>query len=696
MAQPAPLPPAALARLLGRRVPPEKRQRTAMSCDFCKRKRCKCSRPSSGEPCRACTENGEVCRITEPRKQRVYYGVFPAPGDSTATSMPGADATGVQQTSNRHATPRDSRKAPSRDESNVGEKGSGVSTVSSTRLAVRDTAAEAVFEDLLGLPQYIGPTGSYTLLVALREMLSIRYSSGTSPPEAAQTMGLSMQYGNGYSLIQGFDLPPRNISDTLVETFFTKVHRDFPVFHRAVFQASYEGMWSPLPETDPAWLMTLYMVFALALETAPDNGSTQRRLAAQARYLTKAKSLLPEVITGCTLGHVQALMLYCLLLHISRERTSCWNITGVAIRMAIAIGLHRNAANPKCSPLERELRKRVWWTLYAFERLECSSLGRASAIEDSECNAPVPTEGFLDMGDIFPIGHLDAQSELLKLIGIICKNQYSLHTLSAEHLDFAQGISQQLDAWHSELPSHLRRGAEFPKLHFRSITLLHLQYQYAITLLARPFLAYKTRRHAPQMEAEASLTTTVDSLAQKCTDAAIVGVDLLQDLFSSSCFNSKTSWDVYFMESFAMILAIGKFAHESDTELHYLDKIVAALESGMGILKNCDGFSATMERFAHVTADFSRVVVVAAKSKDKSPPQPNEYDGVDPSPTRYTRDDSEASYDDSFHVREDTSQDYQFLNTSWVEPFPGDELGHYVADLNNGMSWEDFGHWVLQ
>jgi hypothetical protein len=556
------------------------------------------------------------------------------------------------------------------------------------RYTAKDSSGEAFFEDLLGLPQYIGPTGSYTLLVTLRQMLSVRYSPGISPPEAAQTMGLSTHYTSSFPPAQSFDLPPRDIADTLIETFFVKVHRDFPLFHRAIFQTSYESMWSSVPETDPAWLMTLYMVFVLALEMTADNGSAQRRREAQSRYLAKAKTFLPEVIAGCTLSHVQALMLYSLQMHISRERNASWNITGAAIRMAVAIGLHRNGVNPKCGPLERELRKRVWWTIYAFERLECSSLGRPSVIDDSECNTPVPREGFLDMGDILPIGHLEAQAHLLRLIGVICKNQYKSHELSVDHVGFVRDISKQLDTWHRDLPAHLRMGTESPKLHFRSIAMLHLQHQYAMTLLVRSFLASRARHQADSSDGAPALTV-VDGFARQCTDAAIVGIDLLQALFSKSCFNSKTSWDVYFMESFSMILAIGKFAHETDADSSYLDKILAALETGLNVLKSCDGFSATMERFAHVTADFSRTVVVAAKGEARSPPGGTVPQAMDRSP---------QSDNEGVHVATSTedSQELQFADFPLMENFPGGGQGYEPVDMGNAMSWEDFSEWALQ
>lgn len=296
----------------------------------------------------------------------------------------------------------------------------------------KQVSVEHLFEDSMGLPRYIGPIGSYTLLVKLWEIMDAKCAFIAQDRDNAQTMGQSMllcDSSNGQSI----DLPPRKAADMLVGLFFEKVHCDFPIFHRALFQESYEGMWSLRPDTEPAWLMSLSMVFVLGLEVAPDGAdcadTTRTKEELKKRYLSKAKDLLPEVISGATLSHVQALMLYSRYLHITRNRNACWNIVGAAIRLAVAIGLHRNGSHAKCSPLERELRKRVWWTLHAFERIECSSLGRTSAIDDDECNVRRPTEGLLDMSDTIPLGYVEAQAELLKALGSICKHQYGLEEL---------------------------------------------------------------------------------------------------------------------------------------------------------------------------------------------------------------------------------------------------------------------------
>ncbi|OQV09879.1 Fungal specific transcription factor domain-containing protein [Cladophialophora immunda] len=420
-------------------------------------------------------------------------------------------------------------------------------------------------------------------------------------PDHAQTMGQTAQKRRTHWT--QLDLPPREVANALIDTFFAKVHCDFPVFHRALFQEAYDDTWEvATQDTDPAWLMALYMVFVLALQ-APSDNPLHAQFAARKegtieRYVAKAKMLLPEVIVGCTLAHVQALMVYCLHLHLSKERNACWNIMGSAIRIAIAIGLHSNGTYGKCSPLLHQVRKRVWWTLYAFERIECSSLGRPSAVDDSELSVSVPTEGLLDMGNIFPLNHLDAQSQLMMILGRICKARIGTEDLSPAAVEFADDILHQLDSWIDKIPFHLRWNPDFPRSHHRAILLLHIQYHYTRMLLTRPFLAAWTR--------EKSASPPTDFTARcgrTCVESAKASAQLLQKLADGDLFNSKTWWDVYFVEATSVALILGKLvgAPEFDADA---DALTDSLHICMSILRDCNEFSPTMQRFAKVASTF--------------------------------------------------------------------------------------------
>lgn len=413
------------------------------------------------------------------------------------------------------------------------------------------------------------------------------------------------------------DLPPRDVANALVERFFAKVHCDFPIFHRALFQETYESMWSPEPDTSPAWLMVLSMVFVLALEAPSGNPLhsqfSSRREGIMDRYVGAASRLLPDIIAGSRLVHVQGLMLYCLHLHLFKERNVCWNVTGVAIRIATSIGLHSNEAHDRCTAIERELRKRIWWTLYSFERLECSSLGRPSAIEDWDLSLTVPAEGLLDMGDIFPVGLIDAQSRLMIILGNISKSRVGLGAPDAPSNDQAHPdqvrlgglLAHLLDAWHAELPPHLTWSPQLLKSHHRAVLLLHTQYYYARTLLSRNVLA--ARVSGRETDIPAAMETP---WVRDCVDSAKKSAQLLQRLVSCNQFNSKTWWDVYFVEATSVVLVLAALV--DDPAVTGDDgEIMDAIYACMGILECCDGFSPTTERFSRVSTLLMQAVINA-------------------------------------------------------------------------------------
>jgi hypothetical protein len=625
-------PSATLYRLMRRRVPPEKRQRTEMSCDWCRKKRCKCLRMSTTESCRACNELKQQCSTTEPRKRRMYPNL-------PARIAPGPAAVFHPETTSIRAPPPPvsqptssvmTRMPPTPSRSVLPATTPHLADTGTRPMAHRPKRShkEHLFEDSKGFPRYIGPIGSYTLLVKLWEVMALKCAAMTHSRDNAQTMGQSnLLLGASESNI---NLPPREVADALVDLFFERVHCDFPIFHRALFQEAYEGMWSYHPDTEAAWLMSLSMVFVLGLEAASQSSTRvpglRNKDELRKQYLSKTQDLLLEVISGSMLSNVQALMLYCRYLHITRNRDACWNITGSAIRVAIAIGLHRNGVHTKCSPLERELRKRIWWTLYAFERMECSSLGRTSAIDDDECNVGIPTEGLLDMGDTTPLGYVDALSELMKILGSICKHQYGLEELSRDQIEFAVMTSNILESWYSRLPSHLRLESYSPKSHLRGIYLLHIQYHYTVTLLYRPFLLSLATKPQPPDQRN---TTASSPYAKRGVASAKAAVSILDQLFRAGLFNSKTCWDVYFIEAICMILAMGRLA--DDNELKNDDAILKSLSTCVHILRECKEFSPTMQRFAVVTTDFAQALVSDSPpaGSAQEPPVPQRDDDSD-------------------------------------------------------------------
>jgi len=59
-----------------------------------------------------------------------------------------------------------------------------------------------------------------------------------------------------------------------------------------------------------------------------------------------------------------------------------YNCLGMAVRMALGLGLHRDIAESKGNTLGMEIRRRVWWTLYIFDVGASITFGRPTITSD--------------------------------------------------------------------------------------------------------------------------------------------------------------------------------------------------------------------------------------------------------------------------------------------------------------------------
>ncbi|KAJ0311627.1 hypothetical protein Brms1b_008145 [Colletotrichum noveboracense] len=66
-----------------------------------------------------------------------------------------------------------------------------------------------------------------------------------------------------------------------------------------------------------------------------------------------------------------------------------WHWMGVAVKLAHTIGLHRNSTMVRMSSLEKQLRKRIWWSCFMRDRLIALGMRRPTRIKDGDFDVPM-------------------------------------------------------------------------------------------------------------------------------------------------------------------------------------------------------------------------------------------------------------------------------------------------------------------
>lgn len=110
---------------------------------------------------------------------------------------------------------------------------------------------------------------------------------------------------------------------------------------------------------------------------------------------------------------VQAFTLFLFLLRLDESPGFVWMMTGLAIRMAQSIGLHRDGTNfQNLKPYDIEMRRRVWWAVCMLDIRASENQGTDMTIANDSFDTKLPLN--INDGDINP----DSEQPLTEREGI--------------------------------------------------------------------------------------------------------------------------------------------------------------------------------------------------------------------------------------------------------------------------------------
>ncbi|RAK89183.1 fungal-specific transcription factor domain protein [Aspergillus costaricaensis CBS 115574] len=169
-----------------------------------------------------------------------------------------------------------------------------------------------------------------------------------------------------------YALPSKDIASKLYNCYLDRVHPSFPIIGTTPFGAQFRAFFNNANlRPGNKWLAVLNVVFAIAARAtvlSMDNGGFHH---------PDLQQLQVEGLTA----------LYMLSLgHINRA----WRICGGAVRGALGLGLHLRNMSKSASDTSREIRYRVWWSLYMLDHRLSMVTGRPSFIDDTIYTIPLP------------------------------------------------------------------------------------------------------------------------------------------------------------------------------------------------------------------------------------------------------------------------------------------------------------------
>ena len=133
------------------------------------------------------------------------------------------------------------------------------------------------------------------------------------------------------------------------------------------------------------------------------------------KYFIAARKLIDITDTRDTYG-IQTIVMLIIFLQCSARLSTCYAYIGIALRAALREGLHRKLDYP-FNPIELEIRKRLFWTIYKMDIYANTMLGLPRTISSDDFDQDMPEE--LDDENITVNGYrYDRQGDRLSSSGI--------------------------------------------------------------------------------------------------------------------------------------------------------------------------------------------------------------------------------------------------------------------------------------
>ncbi|KAK5064778.1 hypothetical protein LTR84_000612 [Exophiala bonariae] len=377
---------------------------------------------------------------------------------------------------------------------------------------------------------------------------------------------------------------------------------------------------------DPIWICRLFVIYALGelYSNGPVSASTERKIPGTAFFLT-AMSLLQDNYEDATILYVETLMLVSLYFDALNRTNSAYAYIGLALRVSLTLGLHRNISSHQLPAVEREHRNRVWWTVHYLERLCSSKHGHPMMLRDEDISTSLPSwEGLspAERAEFPNPSILNAQLNLAKIVGFISRDMYVVSGLSRGQtfLQTVHSIFTRLKDWNESLPVENKMDSSVTAS--RGISSLHLLFNQCVILATRPIL-YLIFQQCFRTTAESaarsnSIPPIARALADHCVYAARNINHILIQLWvdGSIALFGYTDALILFTSTMALTIAVA-------LRLGNVDEVKSETETAwrlLGQMRECGNNAAAEfhEQLNFLRQDLGLVVPETAQAPSKT------------------------------------------------------------------------------
>lgn len=344
-------------------------------------------------------------------------------------------------------------------------------------------------------------------------------------------------------------LPDKEYSILLIQKVINFLGHEYFFINPDEFLQKVDETYENFLDRDPTWLCYLLLVLAVGEQFLNESSDGD---APGMRFFMSALLIFRNYYENPSLELVQTLLLFAFYQQGLNRTNAAFSFYGLALRNALTMGLHRKTVDSNISSVEREKRKRVWWTVFVMDSIWSAKISQPVHVQIEDTEVDLPNVDFLNLGDDFDPELLTYNVKLGVILSKIMRKIYRPSTTSKGiNLKSILECLDDLDYYQNSLPSRIKNSLFMS--HNRSVANLYLRLNQAVIITTRPLVLSIFKG----IYDENAITKRV---VKKCTIAAKTTIDMLINLKNNGWFSTFGFWDAQYCFSSLLILIMSSLS----------------------------------------------------------------------------------------------------------------------------------------
>lgn len=251
-----------------------------------------------------------------------------------------------------------------------------------------------------------------------------------------------------------------NLHYQCVDSFFSTFGRYLTFMNKKSHLERFQSVeLSNIDKLHPKYSFDLYLVFYLGYCVLERHNKISGDEVFKKYLVKKSIGVASKAINFSDLTSVRYLLLLAVYSVFDNSSASTWHISGILVRLTLNLGLHqKNLHSNNKSEYELEMEKRLFWSVYNFDRWISGALVRQNSFEDDDINIDYPSA--LPGEDPLDMASFRILLSLRKLEGQILKSLHSANSsLNYPTLELKQQLMEsfrvKIEEWFSNTNSVL-------------------------------------------------------------------------------------------------------------------------------------------------------------------------------------------------------------------------------------------------